>query len=78
MARLREQIDEYNRCRRELGEPLVTQRSLAHLAGVHEVTVLRHVAGTTAMSLDQAIAYARVLRCSLEDLAEADHEVTAA
>lgn len=49
----------------------MTQRRLASLAGVAEQTVHRHATGKTEMSLSQALAYARVLRCRVEDLVDA-------
>lgn len=63
-------IDDYNRTRREAGEPVMTQRRLAELAGVTEATVSRHANGETAMSLAQAVAYARVFGCRVEDLVD--------
>ena len=70
MTRLAQLIDEYNRTRREAGEPVMTQRRLAELAGVTEATVSRHANGETAMSLAQAVAYARVFGCRVEDLVD--------
>ena len=68
MTRLAELIDEYNRTRREAGEPVMTQRRLAELTGVAEASVSRHANGVTTMSLPQAAAYARALKCRLDDL----------
>jgi len=70
MVRLRAQIDEYNWTRRVRGEPEMTQRRLADLTGVNEVTVHRHATEQTGMSLLQALAYAQALRCRPEDLAD--------
>lgn len=72
MPHLREQIDSFNRDRREPSEPEMTQRRLAGLAGVHERTVLRHVYGETEMSLSQAAAYAQALRCSIDELLDGE------
>ena len=68
MTRLAELIDEYNRIRREAGEPVMTQRRLAELAGVAEASVSRHANAVTTMSLPQAVAYARALKCRVDDL----------
>lgn len=68
MARLTELIDEYNRTKRQAGEPVMTQRRLAELTDVAEATVSRHVNGTTDMGLKQAIAYAQALKIDLSEL----------
>ena len=65
---IRQRILEYNAYQLAPGELLMTQRRLAQLVGVNEVTVHRHVTGQTSMSLAQAVAYARVLKCRVEDL----------
>lgn len=72
MTRLLALIHDYNRRHRSPGEPPMTQRRLAELAGVAETTVHRHATGKTEMSISQAMAYARVLKCRVEDLYEED------
>ena len=75
MLNLSHLIDEYNRTQRALGEPTMTQRRLAGLTGLNEATVHRHVHGKTSLDLEQALAYARVLKCTVEDLIrEPSHE----
>ncbi len=56
------EIDEYNRTKRERGEPVMTQRRLAELAGVRPETVSRHVQGHFDIAPDTLAAYRRVLR----------------
>ncbi len=51
MDGIRQQILEYNAHRREPGEPLMTQRRLAELVGVNEVTVHRHATRQTTINL---------------------------
>jgi hypothetical protein len=70
VTRLVELVDEYNRTRREAGEPVMTQRRLAELTGVAEATVSRHVNRVTSMDVQTALAYARILGCTVEDLVE--------
>lgn len=70
MTRLPDLIEAYNRTHLQPGEPPMTQRRLAELAGVAEATVSRHVNGATTMSLPQAVAYARALKCRVEELYE--------
>jgi len=72
VSRIRHCIDAYN-AHRAPGAEAMTQRRLAELAGVNEVTVHRHITGQTSMSLQQAISYARVLGCRVEDLASEPH-----
>jgi len=69
VTRLEEIIEAYN-VQREAGEPPLTVRRLADVAEIPERTVYRHARGETAMSLDQALAYARVLKCRVEELAD--------
>jgi DNA-binding XRE family transcriptional regulator len=68
MSPIREQICRYNLGHLVPGEPPMTQRRLAGLTGMAETTVHRHATGKTSISLEQALAYARALKCSLEDL----------
>ena len=68
MNALHQQILIYNTQRCESGEPLMTQRRLAALTGLAEASVSRHANGATTMSLPQAAAYARALKCRLDDL----------
>ena len=48
----------------------LTVRQVASDSGVPERTVYRHLKGHTAMTLDQAAAYARALKVDLSDLVE--------
>ncbi len=59
-------IDEYNRTKRQEGEPVMTQKRLAELAGVRPETVTRHVKGHTGMSDETQAAYRRILRMEAE------------
>ena len=43
-------------------------RRLANDSGIPERTVYHHVRGETQMSLSQAAAYARALKCRVDDL----------
>ena len=70
MNRLTQVIAEYNETKLEPGEPAMTQRRLAELTGVHELTVHRHATRKTAIDLDQAVAYARVLKVEIIELVE--------
>ncbi len=70
MNRLAELIADYNAHKRDKAEPLMTQRRLAALVGLHEVTVSRHVKGGSTLDLAQAAAYARALRVEIGDLLE--------
>ena len=74
MLNLAHLIDEYNRQQRAYAEPIMTQRRLAGLTGMNEATIHRHVTGKTSLSLEQALAYARVLNCNVEDLVSAEPE----
>jgi transcriptional regulator with XRE-family HTH domain len=65
-----ELMDEYNRTKRQKGEPVMTQRRLAELTGVAEATVSRHVNGRTGVDLTQAAAYAKALGVPIEALIE--------
>lgn len=56
-----ELIDEYNRTKRQKGEPVMTQKRLAELVGVRPETVTRHVQGYNGMTAETRAAYARVL-----------------
>lgn len=56
-----EAIDEYNRTRRQKGEPVMTQKRLAVLAGVTPETVSRHARGHFGISPETLAAYQRVL-----------------
>ena len=68
MTRLAEAMDLYNAEELEPGEPSMSIRRLAEVSGVAERTVYRHYRGETTMSLPQAIAYARALKCRVEEL----------
>lgn len=61
-------IDEYNRTKRQRGEPVMTQGRLAELAGVSRATVNSHANGRNRPLMDTALAYARVLGVSIEEL----------
>jgi len=60
------EIDEFNRTRRERGEPVMTQRRLAELAGVRAETVSRHVQGHFDIAPATLEAYQRALRLEVE------------
>ena len=64
-------IDAYNRTRRQEGEPVMTQRRLAALAGVAEGTVSRQARGHLTPSLPTLRAYADVLGLDVRDLVAA-------
>jgi hypothetical protein len=55
-------IDEYNRTKRQKGEPVMTQRRLAMLAGVSETLVSLQAAGYRNITEAQERAYLRILR----------------
>lgn len=61
-------IEKYNQRSLEPGEPPMTVRRLAEVSRVPERTVYRHYRGETSIKLAHALAYARVLRCRIEDL----------
>ena len=56
------EIDEYNRTRRERGEPIMTQQRLAELAGVHPSNVSRHIHGYFGIAPATAARYRRALK----------------
>jgi DNA-binding transcriptional regulator YdaS (Cro superfamily) len=56
------EIDEFNRTRRRAGEPVMTQKRLAELAGVRPETVSRHVQGHFDIAPETLEAYRRALR----------------
>lgn len=62
-------IDEYNRTKREAGEPVMTQKRLAELAGVSESLVSLQVNGHRGITEQQEAAYRRILRVDLRDVA---------
>jgi DNA-binding transcriptional regulator YdaS (Cro superfamily) len=62
-------IDEYNRTKRPTGEPVMTQKRLAELAGVAEATVSRHVRGHMGLAPTTEQAYARALGLDIDGLA---------
>lgn len=74
MLRLTHLIDQYNRTKRGISEPLMTQRRLANITGLNEATVHRHVTGKTSLDLEQALAYSHALQCTVEELVGADHD----
>jgi plasmid maintenance system antidote protein VapI len=55
------EIDKYNRTKRQEGEPVMTQKRLAELAGVRPETVTRHVKGWTGITLETEAKYREVL-----------------
>lgn len=67
MNRLSQLIAEYNE-RRGADEEPMTQRRLAGIVELHEVTVSRHVTGTTSIELSQAVAYAKALGVDVSEL----------
>lgn len=54
-------IDEYNRTKRHKGEPVMTQKRLAELAGVTPESVSRQVQGRIGISADTEDKYRRIL-----------------
>lgn len=70
MARLAEMMERYDRHQRATHEPPMGVQRLAELSGIPDRTVYRHARNETSMSLEQAIAYARVLGCSVEELSK--------
>lgn len=60
------EIDEFNRTRRQAGEPVMTQKRLAELAGVRPETVSRHVQGHFDIAPETLDAYRRALRLEVE------------
>lgn len=56
------EIDKYNRTKRQEGEPVMTQRRLAELAGVREESVSRQAQGYFQIAPATLAAYRRVLR----------------
>lgn len=71
MNGIERQMHRYN-AQRQAGESLMTKKRLAAEAGVSIVTLWRHMTYVTGMSPEQAAAYARVLRCSIEDLLDGE------
>ena len=63
-------IDEWNRTKRQAGEPVMTQRRLAALTHIPEATISRHVNAHNAVKHPQALAYCRALGCTIEELAD--------
>jgi len=59
---LKEQIDEFNRTRRERGEPVMTQQHLAAQAGVSATLVCLQAAGRRAITPEQRSRYTQILR----------------
>lgn len=55
-------IDEYNRTRRQRGEPVMTQRRLAQLAGVSDTLVSLQATGKRPITPAQHAAYQEILR----------------
>ena len=55
-------IDEYNRTKRQAGEPVMTQRRLAELAGISEGLVSHHISGARNITTETRATYARILR----------------
>ena len=68
MPRLAHLIDEYNRTKRQAGEPVMTQGRLAQLVGVSRVTVSNHARGRSEPLVTTVLAYARVLGVTVEEL----------
>lgn len=70
MTRLVDLIARFNEEKLRPGEPPMNQRRLAERVGLNEATVSRHVNGVTTIDLPQAVAYARALACTVDDLVE--------
>jgi hypothetical protein len=56
------EIDLFNRTKRQEGEPVMTQKRLAELAGVRPETVTRHVKGWTGITPETEAKYREALR----------------
>ena len=59
---IKREIDEYNRTKRQEGEPVMTQKLLAELAGVQPESVSRQVNGRMNIAPETLAEYKRVLR----------------
>lgn len=60
------EIDEFNRTKRQKGEPVMTQKRLAELAGVRPESVSRHVQGWIGMAPETEAKYRAILRIEEE------------
>lgn len=58
---LPELIDEYNRTKRRKGEPVMTQKRLAELAGVRPESVSRQVQGRIGIAPETEAKYRQIL-----------------
>lgn len=56
------EIDKYNRTKRQEGEPVMTQKRLAELAGVREESVSRQAQGWIGIAPETLAKYREVLK----------------
>ncbi len=70
--RIVEQIDAYNRDRRGPDDPLMTQRLLAKEAGTTEPQLSAYANNKTEPRPSLLLRMAQVLRCTIDDLVEAE------
>lgn len=59
---IKHEIDEFNRTRRLQGEPVMTQRRMADLAGVSEALLSLQANDMRGITEEQRAAYRRILR----------------
>jgi DNA-binding XRE family transcriptional regulator len=70
MLKLAYHIDEFNRTKRQAGEPIMTQQRLADLTGVSRQSVNNHANGRNRPGALAVLAYARVLGVTVEELCD--------
>lgn len=58
---IKHEIDEYNRTRRQKGEPVMTQRRLARLAGVSEALLSLQINEMRSITDEQMATYRLML-----------------
>ena len=63
---IKHELDEFNRTRRQKGEPVMTQRRLAELAGVSEALLSLQANDMRGITEEQQAAYRRILRMEAE------------
>jgi len=63
---IKHEIDEFNRTRRQQGEPVMTQKRLSQLAGVSEALLSLQANDMRGVTDEQLAAYRRILRLEVE------------
>lgn len=63
---IKHEVDEFNRTKRQKGEPVMTQRRLAELAGVSEALLSLQANDMRGVTEEQQAAYRRILRMEAE------------